>query len=120
MSRQAEPSDARIDTEPLFTALADTARAADAQLPDTGVGRDLERRLSPPFVRLSTYRKLHPGPLEEIVFYDHPSGYTRAHNSMLWLAENQDIPTANAPVAPPLTPLTPLTFPPIPKAAPRH
>jgi STE24 endopeptidase len=47
-------------------------------------------------MRLSTYRKLRPGPLEEIVFYDHPSGYTRVHNSMLWLAENQDNPTANA------------------------
>ncbi len=56
-------------------------------------------------MRLSTYRKLRPGPLEEIVFYDHPSGYTRVHNSMLWLAENQDNPTANAPIAPPMPPL---------------
>ncbi len=53
-------------------------------------------------MRLSTYRKLRPGPLEEIVFYDHPSGYTRVHNSMLWLAENQDNPTANAPIPPPM------------------
>jgi len=56
-------------------------------------------------MRLSTYRKLRPGPLEEIIFYDHPSGYTRVHNAMLWLAENQDNPTANAPIAPPLAPL---------------
>lgn len=56
-------------------------------------------------MRLSTYRKLHPGPLEEIIFYDHPSGYTRVHNSMIWLAENQDNPTANAPVAAPMAPL---------------
>jgi STE24 endopeptidase len=56
-------------------------------------------------MRLSTYRKLRPGALEEIVFYDHPSGYTRVHNSMIWLKENQDNPTANAPVAPPMTPL---------------
>ncbi len=68
-------------------------------------------------MRLSTYRKLRPGPLEEIVFYDHPSRYTRVHNSMLWLAENQDNSTANAPIEPPLTPLT---FPPTPKATPRH
>ena len=61
-------------------------------------------------MRLSTYRKLRPGALEELVFYDHPSGYDRVHGSMLWLAENQDNPTANAPLpAPPLTPLTPLT-----------
>jgi STE24 endopeptidase len=49
-------------------------------------------------MRLSTYRKIHPGPLEEIVFYDHPSGYTRVRNSMIWLKENPDNPTANAPL----------------------
>ncbi len=47
-------------------------------------------------MRLSTYRKLRPGPLEEFIFYDHPSGYDRVHGSMLWLAENQDNPTAHA------------------------
>jgi STE24 endopeptidase len=47
-------------------------------------------------MRLSTYRKIHPGALEEIVFYDHPSGYARVHGSMIWLRENQDNPTANA------------------------
>ncbi|MGJ4729501.1 NRDE family protein [Luteimonas sp. SDU101] len=36
--------------EPLFSALRDTTRAPDAALPDTGVGLDLERMLSPPFV----------------------------------------------------------------------
>lgn len=56
-------------------------------------------------MRLSTYRKLRPGPWEEVIFYDHPSGYTRVHNAMIWLAENQDNPTANAPVAPPMKPL---------------
>ena len=56
-------------------------------------------------MRLSTYRKLRPGALEEIVFYDHPSGYTRVHNAMIWLAENQDNATANAPIAPPMVPL---------------
>ena len=47
-------------------------------------------------MRLSTYRKIHPGALEEIVFYDHPSGYARVHGSMVWLKENQNNPTANA------------------------
>ena len=47
-------------------------------------------------MRLSTYRKIHPGPLEEIVFYDHPSGYARVHGAMLWLKENPDNTTANA------------------------
>jgi STE24 endopeptidase len=53
-------------------------------------------------MRLSTYRKIHPGPIEEVFFYDHPSGYARVHGSMLWLKENQDNPTANAvPAVPP-------------------
>src|SRR5262249_39667627 len=41
-------------------------------------------------MRLSTYRKLRPGPLEEIVFYDHPSGYDRVHRAMTWLKEHPD------------------------------
>lgn len=40
---------------PLFDALADTTPAPDAALPDTGVGLDLERALSPPFVRGKAY-----------------------------------------------------------------
>ena len=40
---------------PLFAALADTTPAPDAALPDTGVGLDLERILSPPFVRGARY-----------------------------------------------------------------
>jgi STE24 endopeptidase len=40
-------------------------------------------------MRLSTYRKIRPGNIEEIIFYDHPSGYARVHRSMTWLKENQ-------------------------------
>lgn len=43
-------------------------------------------------MRLSTYRKIHPSKWEEIVFFDHPSGYDRVHSSMLWLEENQALP----------------------------
>lgn len=39
----------------LFAALADTSPAADAELPDTGVGLELERQLSPVFVRGERY-----------------------------------------------------------------
>jgi STE24 endopeptidase len=46
-------------------------------------------------MRLSTYRKIHPGALEEIVFYDHPSGYARVHGAMQWFKENQGNPSAN-------------------------
>jgi STE24 endopeptidase len=48
-------------------------------------------------MRLSTYRKLRPGALEEVLFYDHPSGYERVHGSMLWLGEHQGNTAANAP-----------------------
>lgn len=40
-----------IVVSPLLDALVDTTPAPDATLPDTGVGLELERRLSPPFVR---------------------------------------------------------------------
>ena len=35
---------------------------------------------------LSDYRKLDPGPLEEMVFFDHPSGHTRIFTAMRWKA----------------------------------
>jgi len=38
------------DTTALFDALRDTCRAPDADLPDTGVGLELERLLSSPFI----------------------------------------------------------------------
>jgi STE24 endopeptidase len=37
-------------------------------------------------ILLSEYRKMHPAPWEEFVFYDHPSGWTRVHNAMVWKA----------------------------------
>lgn len=37
---------------------------------------------------LSDYRKMDPDPLEEIIFYDHPSGHGRIYASMRWKAEN--------------------------------
>jgi STE24 endopeptidase len=40
-------------------------------------------------VKLSEYRKLDPGPVEEWVFYDHPSGRERIFNSMRWKAEHE-------------------------------
>lgn len=39
-------------------------------------------------VLLGEYRKLDPGPVEEFLFYDHPSGRTRIHAAMRWKAEN--------------------------------
>ncbi len=50
---EAEQDPATI--APLLDALADTTPAPDEALPDTGVGLDLERALSPPFVRSDRY-----------------------------------------------------------------
>jgi uncharacterized protein with NRDE domain len=48
-------ADATPDLEPLFTALADTTLADDTRLPDTGIGLDRERFLSPAFIRHEAY-----------------------------------------------------------------
>jgi STE24 endopeptidase len=37
-------------------------------------------------VLLSEYRKMEPSALEEFFFYDHPSGWNRVHNAMVWKA----------------------------------
>jgi STE24 endopeptidase len=37
---------------------------------------------------LGEYRKLDPGPIEELVFFDHPSGRTRITAAMRWKAEH--------------------------------
>ncbi len=42
-------------------------------------------------LKLGDYRKLDPTPLEEIIFYDHPSGRTRITAAMRWKAENMAI-----------------------------
>lgn len=43
------------DIDPLFAALRDEDPAPDTELPDTGVGLDLERTLAPPFIRGARY-----------------------------------------------------------------
>ncbi len=39
-------------------------------------------------LKLGEYRKLDPGPLEEMIFFDHPSGRTRITAAMRWKAEH--------------------------------
>jgi STE24 endopeptidase len=53
-------------------------------------------------VQLSEYRKMRPGPVEEFVFFDHPSGWNRIHRSMVWKSEHIGDPDirAEAVVAP--------------------
>jgi STE24 endopeptidase len=50
-----------------------------AQLPDAEAEVDL---------KLADYRKLDPGPVEEIIFYDHPGGRSRIYAAMRWKAEH--------------------------------
>ena len=39
-------------------------------------------------LKLGEYRKMEPGPIEEWIFFDHPSGATRIRNAMRWKAAN--------------------------------
>ena len=52
-----------------------------AQQPDGEANVDL---------MLGEYRKMDPGPVEEFVFYDHPSGRTRITAAMRWRAEHPE------------------------------
>lgn len=50
---------------------------------------------------LGEYRKLDPSPLEEFVFFDHPSGRNRIYMAMRWKAEHlHDPDIASGPVSP--------------------
>lgn len=52
-------------------------------------------------IDLAQYRKMSPGPLEEIIFFDHPSGHTRIHAAMRWKAEwGTDFSRSSRPPAP--------------------
>ncbi len=50
-------------------------------------------------MRLSEYRKIEPGALEEFLFFDHPSGRTRVQMAMQWKADNVENPVIDAPPA---------------------
>jgi len=42
-------------------------------------------------IHLSEYRKMRPGPVEEYIFFDHPSGYDRIHSAMVWKGQNLEL-----------------------------
>ncbi len=42
-------------------------------------------------IHLAEYRKMRPGPIEEFIFFDLPSGYDRIHSSMVWKGENLEL-----------------------------
>ncbi|HYV64640.1 MAG TPA: M48 family metallopeptidase [Myxococcales bacterium] len=47
-------------------------------------------------LKLGEYRKLAPGPIEEWIFFDHPSGRTRIYTAMRWKAEHPETWSATA------------------------
>jgi STE24 endopeptidase len=53
-------------------------------------------------IHLGEYRKMSPGPVEEWVFFDHPSGRNRIRAAMRWKAENLQLfsPPATSEAAP--------------------
>lgn len=74
----------------LLTPLANTAirvteREADAFGLNTAREADGFAMVA---LKLGTYRKLDPGPLEEVFFFDHPSGRARIRMAMDWKAAN--------------------------------
>ena len=51
-------------------------------------------------MKLSEYRKIEPGPIEEALFFDHPSGKTRVRMSMQWKKDH--VPDAQMVTPPPM------------------
>ena len=41
-------------------------------------------------LKLAEYRKLDPGPVEELLLFDHPSGRSRIRMAMRWKAAQLD------------------------------
>ncbi len=58
-------------------------------------------------LEVAEYRKLNPGPVEEMIFFDHPSGRNRIYAAMRWKAEH-----LAAPAVPPAPPAAAAAVPP--------
>ena len=48
-------------------------------------------------IHLGEYRKMSPGPVEEWIFFDHPSGRNRIYSAMRWKQENLQLYKQTAP-----------------------
>jgi STE24 endopeptidase len=67
------------------TAVRVTEREADAFGINTARESDGFAKVA---LKLGAYRKLNPGPVEEFIFFDHPSGRARIRMAMDWKAAN--------------------------------
>jgi Zn-dependent protease with chaperone function len=81
-----------LATPLLNTVVRVTEREADAFGINTSREPDGMAKVA---LKLGAYRKLNPTPLEEFVFYDHPSGRARIRMAMDWKAAN--LPTGESP-----------------------
>jgi STE24 endopeptidase len=73
----------------LSPAMNTMTRASEAQADAFGLDAAKEPHgFASVAMRLSTYRKLEPGALEEVIFYDHPSGRARVERAMRWLKDH--------------------------------
>jgi STE24 endopeptidase len=74
-----------IATPLLNTVVRVTEREADAFGINTAREPDAMARVT---LKLGAYRKLDPTPIEEFIFFDHPSGRARIRMAMDWKAAN--------------------------------
>ena len=74
-----------VDPETLFAFLADTKQAPDETLPDTGVGLDWERLLSPIFIESPAYGTR----VSTVVLVDHQGHVTFAERAYAPRADGQ-------------------------------
>jgi STE24 endopeptidase len=74
-----------IATPFINTVVRVTEREADAFGINTSREPDAMAKIA---LKLGAYRKLDPSPLEEFIFYDHPSGRARIRMAMDWKAGN--------------------------------
>src|SRR4029434_4984584 len=80
----------------LITPLRDTAvRVREQEAHPSGITTAREADgFAKVALKLGAYRKLNPGPVEEFIFFDHPSGRARIRMAMDWKAAN--LPCADA------------------------
>src|SRR5213078_4092876 len=77
----------------LNTVVRVTEREADAFGINTAREPDGMAKVA---LKLGAYRKLNPTPLEEFIFFDHPSGRARIRMAMDWKAANLDPKISNS------------------------
>ena len=88
----AESPDSRSNQAPVIltcwcTPWPRTANEAEADMFGINASRQPDG-MAQGAIHLGEYRKMKPGPIEEWIFFDHPSGYNRIHKAMQWKAEN--------------------------------